>query len=275
MTISMAWVRTVGNMQELVFCTDSRLRFGGYWDCCPKLFPLERGDSAICFAGDTLYAYPSILQIISYINQYKSARNRNLPLEDLKGHLIRILNSMTSLVADLPRGAEEPEVEFILGGYCWKREKFQIWLFHYDKNIRKFTYRAASPWKGGNEEKYLVFAGDYEEDAKARLIELLREKGKINQGGFDLEPLEVLRDMIRSYGKDSRIGGAPQVLKIHKHLNITRYGVFWPNRESNQVSVMGRPLLDYERTDCKIIDLDTLKQGYLAHNDFVFSNVHS
>lgn len=211
MTISMAWVRSVGSKQELVFCTDSRLGFGGYWDCCPKLFPLERGDSAICFAGDTLYAYPSVLQIISYINQYKPARTRGLALEDLKGHLLKILNSMTSLIADLPPGTEEPEVEFILGGYCWKRSKFNIWLFHYDRSIRKFTYRPASPWRGGNEEKYLAFAGDYEEDAKARLIDLLRAKGKIKQGGFDFEPLEVLRDMIRSYDNNSRIGGAPQV----------------------------------------------------------------
>src|SRR5471032_3703856 len=41
----------------------SRLRFGCAWDCSPKIFPLSRGDCAICFAGNTMYAYPIMEQI--------------------------------------------------------------------------------------------------------------------------------------------------------------------------------------------------------------------
>lgn len=33
---------------------------------------------------------------------------------------------------------------------------------------------------------------------------------------------------------------------------------------------MLRPLLNYERTDCRIIDLDTLEQGFLGQNNSVF-----
>ena len=254
----MAWLRSVRNTKELIFATDSRLRFGGEWDCCPKLLELPRGDSAICFAGDTAYAYPVMIQIISYIKQYYPAKSRTLPLEELKGHLIRVLNNMTSLVKDLPI-CSDPTLDFslIFGGYCWKRNDFLVWLIHYNHNIGKFTFRPTTRWKGGNEKKFYVSTGDYGEEVKERLITLLKKRGKLNKGGFDMEPLEILRDMLREK-KHNAIGGAPQIIKVHKRLNCSSYGVFWPNKESQQISVLGRPLLDYEKTDYSILDVDTM-----------------
>ena len=64
MTISIAWVRNVGATKELVVASDSRLSFGCRWDCCPKVLALPRGDAAMCFAGNTMYAYPVMLQAI-------------------------------------------------------------------------------------------------------------------------------------------------------------------------------------------------------------------
>jgi len=58
MTLSLAWIRSVGNVQELVMATDSRLRRGRAWDVAPKILTLPRTDCAICFAGDTDDAYP-------------------------------------------------------------------------------------------------------------------------------------------------------------------------------------------------------------------------
>lgn len=37
-------------------------------DCYPKVLALPRGDSAICFAGDTLYAYPILLQAVAAVS---------------------------------------------------------------------------------------------------------------------------------------------------------------------------------------------------------------
>mgnify|MGYP000962023504 FL=1 len=70
MTISVAWVRSVGKSEELVFASDSRLAFGARWDCCPKILALPRNDSAISFAGDTHYAYPVMLQAIAAVAQH-------------------------------------------------------------------------------------------------------------------------------------------------------------------------------------------------------------
>src|ERR1700722_7368701 len=102
MTISIAWARRVGTAKELVGASDSRLSFGCRWDCCPKLIALPRGDAVICFAGDTMYAYPVMLQAIAAVSQHPRLLSRGMDLDDLKGHLLRILNSMVSLIHDLP-----------------------------------------------------------------------------------------------------------------------------------------------------------------------------
>src|ERR1019366_314181 len=67
MTLSMAWIRTVGSHEELVFASNSRLSGGADWDSCPKLMLLPRGDSLIGFAGSTLDAYPLMLQFRNWI----------------------------------------------------------------------------------------------------------------------------------------------------------------------------------------------------------------
>ena len=53
MTICIAWIRKVNNCEELVFASDSRLRYGEYWDQCPKIMSFERQDCALAFAGQS------------------------------------------------------------------------------------------------------------------------------------------------------------------------------------------------------------------------------
>jgi hypothetical protein len=260
MTISLAWIRRTGGVEELVVATDSRLSFGCRWDCCPKLRALPRNDSVIAFAGDTMYAYPIMLQVISAISQHQRLLSRAMDLQDLKGHLLRILNNMTSLVHDLPPGVpNEPDTTFILCGWSWKKARFLAWLLHFDANIKRFTFRPASAWSGprANKNKYLVFTGDYKKEFYERLVKLLRSKKKLQSGGFDMEPLEVLRDMLRS-GQYDKIGGAPQLIKVYKHMNCRPYGIFWPTAGDKKVNLLGRPLLDYEMSEFLILDPDTL-----------------
>ena len=73
-----------------------------------------------------------------------------------------------------------------------------------------------------------------------------------------MEPFEVLRDMLRE-GKYNSIGGPPQIVKVYRYLNAMPYGVYWPNRESDHITVLGRPLLDYETLEYPILDPDTLE----------------
>ncbi len=236
------------------------MAFGARWDCCPKVLAFPRGDAAMSFAGDTHYAYPVMLQAIAAVSQHPKLLSRGMDLGDLRGHLLRVLNDMLSLVHDLPNGKaadNTPKTEFLFGGWSWKYSQFKLWLLHFDPHLKKFTFRPARQWRGVNEKKLFAFAGDYENEFKERLIALLRSKKKIDKSGFDMEPLEVLRDMLREKVFD-QIGGAPQVMKIYKYSSCRPYAVFWPTRGSKKVNLLGRPLLDYEQSDYLVLDTDTL-----------------
>lgn len=259
MTISLAWVRKVNTVEELVVATDSRLSFGCRWDCCPKLGSLPRNDSVICFAGDTMYAYPIMLQIQAAVTQHPRLLSRAMDITDLKGHLIRVLNGMTELIHDLPVGVNnEPDTTFLVAGWSWRLNRFCSWLLHYDAHIKKFTFRPTRSWRGKENEKFLSITGDYKDEYKEKLVDLLRKKGKLEVGGFDMEPLEVLIDMLRDGGFD-KIGGAPQITKIYKYSCTRPFAIFWPNRASGNVSLNGRPLLDYEQSEYHVYDPDTFE----------------
>ena len=261
MTISIAWVRTSGDVEELMFASDSRLSFGGRWDCCPKILTLPRNDAVISFAGDTHYAYPIMLQAIAAVMQHPKSLSRGLDIQDLKGHLLRVLNDMLALVHDLPKGEgldHSPKTDFLLGGWSWKSNQYKIWHLHFDAHIKRFTYRPTSRWAGISQKKVFAFIGDHKHDFKERLIELLRKKRKLDKGGFDMEPLEVLRDMLRDT-KFDKIGGAPQVMKVYKYASCKPYATFWPSKVSGKVTLLGRPLMDYEKSDYFVIDTDTLQ----------------
>lgn len=266
MTLSIAWVRNVADTQELVVASDSRLRFGCAWDCCPKIVMLPRSDALVCFAGDTMHTYPMILQMRTAISMYPKSRTRSLDFADMRHHVLEIFNDMRTYIHDLPKGKSEPDIPdalFILGGYSWKKNRFAIWTLHYGRSIKKFTFRPASPWKGGDGKKVLALAGDYTEDAKLRIRELLKQRRKLSIGGFDMEPFEVLRDMLREGDatpeKYPLIGGPPQLARVYRHMNALPYAVYWPNKQEGSISVLGRILLDYEKPPYLLLDPDTLE----------------
>jgi len=70
-----------------------------------------------------------------------------------------------------------------------------------------------------------------------------------------MEPFEVLRDIIRS-GMFPSVGGAPQVVKVYEHMNVHPFGVHWPDKSGGMVTLLGRPLMAYEKPPSGIIDPD-------------------
>lgn len=261
MTLSIAWVRSVGETHELVMASDSRLRMGCAWDCCPKILTLPRSDAAISFAGHTYDAYPLMLQMANAIASFPQSRSRAMDLCDMKGHTVRVFNHMRDQIHDLPKGQNQPETPdalFLLAGYSWQKERFCIWLLHFDARTKKFTYRPTRGWRGVKGHKLISLTGENADEAKQRIIDLLRKRKRLTVGGFDMEPFEVLRDMIRD-GTYPMIGGPPQMLKIYRHMNVRPYAIFWPNRESMRISLLGRPLLKYEVIEHLVLDPDTLK----------------
>jgi hypothetical protein len=91
--------------------------------------------------------------------------------------------------------------------------------------------------------------------AKKLLVDKLRNTGRLTSGGLNMEPFEVLRDIIRLESFPS-VGGPPQLVKVYEHMNAVPLGVFWPTRASQKVTLLGRPLMAYEKIGWRVIDPD-------------------
>lgn len=261
MTLVAAWIRDAGPNGQLVIASDSRLSFGARWDCCPKVFPLPRNDSVVAFCGDTAFAYPVLLQLVNAIRNYEKALSRELDITDLRAHFLKVIESMRSQVADLPKGEhciDSTDFVLLFAGYSSKLKAFKAWSLYYDKVKGAFSHRALSfhsKRTGGS--KPFLFIGDHVPDAIQRLYAKLKERGTLTVGGLDMEPLEVLTEMseARKYGK---IGGPPQLVKIYSYANVLPINVLWPRNEPKYVAHFGRPLLSYEGSKFACIDLNNL-----------------
>jgi hypothetical protein len=284
MTLAMAWIRRTTNAEELVFASDSRLRFGCPWDSCQKVFPLPRGDCAITFAGDTHFAYPFIHTAINAVSLHRGSGRRLVDLVDVVPVLLRAINAMLADIGDLASGLdsfEEPELRLVFGGYSWRQKRFRIWKFHFNAGERQFRQVPVRPWHGLGSERLLIVIGnpdastsaarravrrhvspalegeDVQRLAKNRLVALLDQRGRREAAGFDMEPLEVLRDFVRE-GTSAYVGGPPQVVKVYQHLNTQAFGIRWPD-EGGRVAVLGRVSPPGEALNVPVLNPETLK----------------
>lgn len=260
MTLIAAWIKKYKKTEELYIVGDSRLRGGSCWDIGTKILDLGRGDVVIAFAGQTANAYPLMLQLQSAVQMHPKVKSRAYDITDLKGHVLRIFNSMWQSISDLPVGQSKPdpaEVRFLLAGFSWRLQRFKIWMLNFNSKENAFDLQGASFHKkkgGGN--KYFSFIGDGAGLATNRVYEILRDRKKIRRVGLEMEPFEVLLEFIRDPEKHL-IGGPPQVWKIYRHSNSLPFNVYWPNREVGTIAFGGRILLPYERNNFLAIDPDT------------------
>lgn len=275
MTIAATWVRTLaGGAQELIFCSDSRLSNGKRFDHCQKTFRFTRTDAAICFAGRTDWAYPMIIAAIKAADLHEPSQSRALPLAKFKSHLINILNQMQNEVHNFARGENIPDVTFIFGGYDWWRKCFRIWRVVFDSSSNSFVAheRMGSNALGGLGK--IEIAGDPEwiQETRTRLKRLVQEKYGMDMrqpdnARFDMEPFEVIRDLLRNSSAGDSIGGAPQAVKIYQYLNSADVAFFWPQVTNGRLFISGRPLLNYERaTINSVVDPDTTASTWSSGN---------
>jgi hypothetical protein len=142
-----------------------------------------------------------MLQVSNAIAMHPKTLSRATDITDLSGHLVRVLNQMHAQIHDLPKGEEldTPKVLFILAGYSWKLNDFRIWQYYFRPKERKFMARGASSHRKRTAgTKYFHFVGDHLGEAATRLYKLLHSRKKLKVGGLDMEPFEVLVEMIRS-----------------------------------------------------------------------------
>lgn len=264
MTISVAWIRKIGKVEELLFASDSRLRGYGAWDSCPKILPLRRGDSAISFSGSTDIAYPLFLQLANVVLLHKATASRELDLPHLQGHFCRVLQGMVERMSDWPSTDvidELCETKFIFGGYIWKEAQYRIWKASFKKDLKRFKFDKARGLRIPEfANTVCVVANPAGEGIEAEFNFRLSKYGPNGHAGWDMEPFLVLRDLIREE-KFEHVGGPPQLVKIYRSSNVKPLGVYWPDKKSKTASVLGRLLLSYEKFDCPLIDPDTLEIG--------------
>ena len=264
MTLCMAWVRSIGDSSELVFVSDSRLRSLGSWDCNPKIFTFARTDCAICFSGVTEFSYPMMIQLKNEVELNPKIQSRHQRLTVFKGILVRVLNSMLEHKSDF----EVPKVEFLFGGYCWFYQEFKLWKFSYDTNLRRFIAKTINYWKEAERDLRIAFSGDYIEDAQQRLLRYMKSRATEAES-IDMEPVEVLRDMLLSDNADSEypcIGGAPQLLKVYRSLNRVPFCVQWIVNGETRTTLFGHPIKQFRRMPLPVLDPTTMT--YLNSNAF-------
>lgn len=282
MTIAIAWVRKVGTCEELVFVSDSRLSGDGdNFDMCPKILSLPRNDCAISFAGYTGHAFPMMLQLSLAIDSHAPAKRGSLDLATLRTHALKIFGRMARELnrSEYVNTSEDadPLATFLFGGYSWVKKKFRFWRIRYDSRQGIF---AAHPvdWlmysheaggivfrKGkfrGDVENlgHIAFVGDQASVARDLLIQKMNANAieSHQPKPLDMEPFEVVRDMLRDPDHSETIGGAPQIMKVYQYMRTAPLGVFWPDKATGKVHLQGRQLLGYERTERWVLDPDTL-----------------
>lgn len=275
MTIAAAWVRTLeGGGEELMFCSDSRLSNGKRFDNCQKTFRFTRTDAAICFAGRTDWAYPMIIAAIKAADLHAPSQTRALTLSKFKTHLINILNQMQSEVHNYAKGENLPKVTFIFGGYDWWSKCFRIWRITFDTGLKIFqsSERTGSNAFGGLGKIELAGDPEWMEKMRVNLKQLAQHKYGLDMrqpdnAKFDMEPFEIIRDLLRQSTADDSIGGAPQAVKVYQYLNSADVAFFWPNLTNGRLFLSGRPLLDYERaTIYSIVDPDSTYSTWCSGN---------
>jgi hypothetical protein len=173
-----------------------------------------------------------------------------------------MFNDMRLFISDLPVGQTKPdpaECDLIFGGWSWKSRGFKLWRFFYRKERDAFDFEPVGSWIKVGKDYPIVFAGNREaiEQARDRIVAILRARERFQTPYFDMEPFEVLRDIIRERNFVD-VGGPPQLAKIYEHGNTQAFAIRWEMPHGRQLSVLGRPLFPNEANKLRLIDPDQI-----------------
>lgn len=240
------------------------------------MFTLPRTDAAICFAGDTYFAYPLIAQISQAIQSHFPLRDRAMDYVPFRTQMVKLLNAIVANYQAYVEEMKNPDTAFLLGGYSWFRKEFCIDKISFNKGLGRFEHKTCESGIGNFGK--ILFIGDWAREASHRLHSILRKKygeESLIRGGpiresLGYEPLAVVRDLLRGAGANDTIGGAPQIVAVAQHMNARHTAVFWPNKEAGKIFVGGRPVFDFENIENWIMDPDTFES---VHLHFGFNGV--
>ena len=199
-----------------------------------------------------------MMQLSYAIASHEPARDRSKDLCSLKVHLCRVFTDIVQNITDSVNPISKQDIQFLFGGYSWRRKQFVLWTIYYSEENRNFNARPAGSFPTLINQ--VAFIGDRAKDARKALINKFRKMDHKSALKSEIEfaPLEILRDMLRSAGPDDSIGGPPQIIRIASHMNTRVLAVKWPGN-NEQMTLHGRELFDYENVDNWGIDIDKMK----------------
>ncbi len=257
MTISTVWQRKFAGVDEIIFASDSRLSAGYRWDCAQKIFPIEGPNFCISFAGHADFAFPCIFQFQCMVKNYPRFATGAAPIAVAAKDFLAIVNQLHELVDDRML-AQFHQTEFLLAGYDFFTGEMYGKSIRYDEETNIYKRFDLGGIKSGEVQATVGFAGDgYHEFFKGLGTKIAAQKTELNY-----QPLETLNDVILQQDKYSTIGGNPQIVKVYRHRNFLPYAV--RQNENAEVTLFGRPLLQYERTLYPVVSMDKV-----GKNDFV------
>ena len=265
MTISIVWQRKFAGVDEIIFASDSRLSAGYRWDCAQKIFPIEGPNFCISFAGNADFAFPCIFQFQCMVKNYPRFSTGAAPISTFAKDFIAIVNQLHQLVDD-KLIAQFHGTEFLLAGYDFSTGNFYGRSIKFDENSGKYKNFTLGGIRSGEVEATIGFAGDARQ-------EFFKDLGiKIDQQRTELnyQPLEALSQLILKQDRSSPIGGNPQVVKVYRHRNYLPCAV--RRSDISEITLFGRPLLQYEKTLYPVISLDKFGEDDFFHYPMGVSN---
>jgi len=229
MTLCVAWIRQVNDIEELVFATDSTLTGGEKWDNGIKLFELPRKDCLLSFAGNTARAYPLILNLISSISFDKHLESTSINISEVLQHISELFTSLIKTIGQEISSENIHELrgsaQFIFGGWDWQKGIFRVWRLFYSQEAEGFLFNEIT--NDNSKTRFYTFIGeaqiDIVDDAKRRFHQMLIEEGKVDSK-LDMEPLKILREVALD-ASIREVGGSLQIAKIYKSNRVEFFGI--------------------------------------------------
>ncbi len=245
MTLVAVWVREVATLRQLVVVSDSRATGGEVWDWCPKVLPLPRPSTIAAVAGDLSVSYAFLLQAVSATTLETGNRNGRVDLGNFVAQIERLLRQARSPqhFADLPPVGDTLEAELLVGGWSWRRSRFEAFKFFRDDSGEIRKYDAV---RSHHDIDGVHFFGSGWTRARDRLIARLEALG--HPPNVQWEPLEILVAMCAD-PDDRDVGGAPQVVVANQHGLTDQFLIPWPTND-DELWFSGRPL-GQQRSDLR------------------------
>ena len=94
----------------------------------------------------------------------------------------------------------------------------------YSKSAKRIVYGKRRSLSGEWNLGRVAFTGDQAPLARRLLLEKINEDRKrlTRHKSLDMEPFEIVRDMLRDKNHSETIGGAPQIVKIYQYMRSVR-----------------------------------------------------